>query len=428
MPLLVRDYTWDQTETQLFITVPLKGVKAGKADIFCTEDYLKVNFPPFLFEVVLFASIDEPKSSAKVGNGVIIFALRKKESGMWEQLTIVEVSKETLQKKRESAILAAQEKAQKAAEEKAIKKRENKKYSLEKMMKIEEDNRKQIEEMKEQERRKATEELEQWKQRKHEEEELKRNEELKRKEELKIARQKIEAEKRRRMRKEENKIQNFASRTPDKHSVKGGTTGNIFAENSKEKIIPAPRSAGNIQIHFTPRVFPTALRESLVAEEEEWLRKQAEARRAKNANIPDLKDLKEEEKNPDWLKDKGNKLFASGDYLAAINAYNLGIQLNNKLPVLYLNRAASHLKLRNLHKAIEDSSKALDLLTPAVTDNANSRLKAHIRRGAAFCELELYVEGLQDYEAALKIDPSNKIIQEDAEKIRQVIQGTPPDP
>ncbi|XP_067873717.1 dynein assembly factor 4, axonemal isoform X2 [Heterodontus francisci] len=390
MPLLVKDYTWDQTETQVFITVPLKGVRTGKADIFCAEDYLKVNFPPFLFEVVLYASIDESKSSAKVGNGVVIFTLFKKESGMWEQLTTVEVVKEKLQKKRESAILAAQEKAQEAAKEKAIKKRENEKYSLEKMMKLEEDNRKQIEEMKEQERRKATEELERWKLQKHEEEELKK------KEELKIARQRIEAEKRRRMKKEENKIQNSVSRTPNKHSVKGGTAGNIFTEDSKEKIIPAPRSAGNILIHFTPRIFPTALRESLVAEEEEWLRKQAEARRAKNANIPDLNDLKEEEKNPDWLKDKGNKLFASGDYLAAINAYNLGIQLNNKLPVLYLNRAASHLKLRNLHKAIEDSSKALDLLTPAVPDNANNRLKAHVRRGAAFCELELYVEEMHN--------------------------------
>ena len=45
------------------------------------------------------------------------------------------------------------------------------------------------------------------------------------------------------------------------------------------------------------------------------------------------------------------------NYLAAINAYNLAIRLNNNIPLLYLNRAACHLKLKNLHKAIEDSSK-----------------------------------------------------------------------
>uniref|UniRef100_A0A0E9SMV1 Uncharacterized protein n=1 Tax=Anguilla anguilla TaxID=7936 RepID=A0A0E9SMV1_ANGAN len=31
---------------------------------------------------------------------------------------------------------------------------------------------------------------------------------------------------------------------------------------------------------------------------------------------------------------------------------------------------------------------------PAVPDNAAARLKAHLRRGTAFCELELYAEGL----------------------------------
>ncbi|XP_059808480.1 dynein assembly factor 4, axonemal isoform X3 [Hypanus sabinus] len=338
---------------------------------------------------------------------------------MWEQLITTEINKEKLQEKRERAILAAQVKAQEAAKEKTIKKRENEKYSLEKMMKVEEDNRKQIEELKKQEQIKATEELEKWKLQKLEEEELKR------KEELKIARQKIEAEKK--WKKGENIIRNSASEVPYKHSLKKGNASNIFTEEARKEMIPAPRSAGNIQIQFTPRVFPTALRESLIAEEEEWLRKQAEARRANNAYVPELKDLKEEEKNPDWLKDKGNKLFASGDYLAAINAYNLGIRLNNNLPALYLNRAATHLKLRNLHKALEDCSKALELLTPAVPDNAESRLKAHVRRGAAFCELELYVEGLQDYEAALKIDPNNAAVKADAEKIRRVIQGIPPD-
>uniref|UniRef100_A0A452QLK9 Uncharacterized protein n=1 Tax=Ursus americanus TaxID=9643 RepID=A0A452QLK9_URSAM len=118
------------------------------------------------------------------------------------------------------------------------------------------------------------------------------------------------------------------------------------------------------------------------------------------------------------------ELFAKENYLAAVNAYNLAIRLNNKIPLLYLNRAACHLKLKNLHKAIEDSSKALELLTPPVPDNANGRMKAYIRRGTAFCQLELYIEGLQDYEAALKIDPSNKIVQNDAEKIRKIIQGT----
>lgn len=43
--------------------------------------------------------------------------------------------------------------------------------------------------------------------------------------------------------------------------------------------------------------------------------------------------------------------------------------------------------------------KALELLTPPVADNANARMKAHVRRGTAFCQLELYVEGKRLMEA-----------------------------
>ena len=42
MPLVVKDFTWDQNETTIFVTVPLKGVKSNKVDIFSSEEYLKV--------------------------------------------------------------------------------------------------------------------------------------------------------------------------------------------------------------------------------------------------------------------------------------------------------------------------------------------------------------------------------------------------
>lgn len=37
--------------------------------------------------------------------------------------------------------------------------------------------------------------------------------------------------------------------------------------------------------------------------------------------------------------------------------------------------------------------KALELLIPPVSDNADARVKAYVRRGTAFCQLELYAEG-----------------------------------
>ncbi|XP_061013191.1 dynein axonemal assembly factor 4 isoform X1 [Dama dama] len=416
MPLQLSNYSWRQTSTAVFISVPLRGVSVRDADVFCTENYLKVNSPPFLFEVFLYAPIDDESSKAKIGNNIIVFTLHKKEAAMWETLSLSGVDKEMMQRIREKSILQAQERAKEATEAKAVARREDQKYTLGVMMKIEEEERKKIEDMKENERIKATKELEAWKECQRKAEELK----IIQREEKLYHQEKQMKEERKKL-KHKCLTGNSASKNL---ATKGRNSENIFFEKLKEDSIPAPRSVGSIKISFTPRVFPTALRESQVAEEEEWLHKQAEARRAMNTDIPELCDLKEEEKNPEWLKDKGNKLFAMENYLAAINAYNLAIRLNNKIPLLYLNRAACHLKLKNLHKAIEDSSKALEILTPPVADNANARMKAYIRRGTAFCQLELYVEGLQDYEAALKIDPSNKIVQNDAEKIRNIIQGT----
>ncbi|XP_005073799.1 dynein assembly factor 4, axonemal isoform X1 [Mesocricetus auratus] len=414
MPVRVSEFSWQQTPAAIFLSLPLRGVCVRDADVFCGESYLKVNFSPFLFEVFLYAPIDDGNSKAKIGNDMIFFTLYKKEPVMWETLSMPGVDKEMMQRIREKSILQAQEKAKEATEAKSAAKREDQRYTLGVMMKIEEEERKKIEDMKENERKKATRELEAWKECQRQAEEQKR---IPRKEKCQRGRQ---AEERGALKPPSLPRKAPPTRLPER----GKNWENIFSEKLKEDSIPAPRSAGSIQISFTPRVFPTALRESQVAEEEEWLHKQAEARRALSTDLPEFCDLKEEEKNPDWLKEKGNKLFATENYLAAVDAYNLAIRLNSKIPLLYLNRAACHLKLKNLHKAIEDSSKALELLTPPVSDNASARMKAHVRRGTAFCQLELYVEGLQDYEAALKIDPANTVVQNDAEKIRNIIQGT----
>ncbi|XP_071964724.1 dynein axonemal assembly factor 4-like [Antedon mediterranea] len=378
MPIAVKDYVWDETEVSIHITIPLKGVKSSKADIFLTDDYLKVNYPPYLFEVLLFKPVDDNKGTAQIGEGTIVFNLVKQQPGIWTRLTSLESGdKELMKSKRQLAVEAAHKKAEEEKKMAAIKKREADKYALKEQMRLDEEERKRIEETKEAERRKATEEIEHWK---------------------------------------EHEVQE--SVTTDKQ--KEENNGNMFHKDGTVAIA-APRQGGNIQVTFTPRVFPTPMRESKQADEDAWLKKQAEARRI--ADCEDS-DLSAEEKNPQWLKDKGDGFFTSGNYLAAVNAYNLAIRLDSKLPSIFSNRAACHLKLRNFMKCIEDSSKALELLTPPVLANETARARSHARRGTSFCELELYIEGLQDYEAALKINPNNRQLEEDAEKIRTIIQGS----
>uniref|UniRef100_G3W7J5 Dynein axonemal assembly factor 4 n=1 Tax=Sarcophilus harrisii TaxID=9305 RepID=G3W7J5_SARHA len=299
-PLQIKDYSWQQTESAVYLSLPLRGVRPGNADIFCTENYLKVNYPPFLFEAFLYAPIDDINSKAKIGNDAIVFTLFKKEIGMWEALSLASVDKEMMQRIREKSVLQAQAKAKELTEAKAVTKREDERYALKIMMEIEENERKKIEDLKENERQKATKELEAWK----EQQKNAAVEEEKIEKELKMCQQKKQIEKEIK-KSQDKKTTNHIKSMKSKNFTKGKNAKIIFSEKLKDDYVPAPRSTGNIKIQFTPRVFPTALRESQVAEEEEWLHKQAEARRIMNEDIPELHDLKEEEKNPEWLKDKG---------------------------------------------------------------------------------------------------------------------------
>ncbi|XP_034734304.1 dynein assembly factor 4, axonemal [Etheostoma cragini] len=410
MPLLVTDYSWTQTDSTVIISLPLKGRKVEKVDIMSTEEYLKVHYPPYLFEAFLFEPVDDDRSTAKVGNGVAIISLSKRTNKVWEHLMITTHDKEKKKEIRERALLTYQEKLFSESRFKVEKKHAEKKYALEIMMKLEKEERDSIQKMKDNEREKTTAELAAW--------QLQQKQKAEEEAQLKLQSQRVSQNERAMTEKKWTEGSVGGTIKLDKRGISEGKS-----ERTKANL-PAPRLTGNIQVTFSPRVFPTPLRESRAAEEENWLKKQAEARRAVNADDNELKDLKEEERNPDWLKDKGDKYFATEDYMSAVNAYSLAIRLNRKIPALYSNRAACHLKLKNLHKAIEDSSQALDLLTPPVVANAAARARAHVRRGSAFCQLQLYAEGLQDYQAALKITPHNEVLQADTQRIKDIIQGT----
>ncbi|KAJ0029544.1 hypothetical protein NQD34_004541 [Periophthalmus magnuspinnatus] len=419
MPLLITDYSWTQTDSTVYISVPLKGVRASQVDIIATDQYLKVHFPPYLFEAFLAQPVDEDKSTAKVGNGAALLTLSKKTEELWDQLMLTTDGKETKKKLREEALIKHQEKLCAESKAKAEKQQAEKKYALKTMMKLEQEERQNIQKIKDLERQNTTAALEAWQ--KKQKQQLEKCIETTQKNPTKNTTQGCVSEAKARSGKCYKYIfvlLNYCL------SLIMCLTDNRGLKSRTQVELPAPRASGSIQVTFTPRVFPTALRESRVAEEEEWLRKQVEARRATSDALKDLKDLKEEERNPDWLKDKGDKCFSTGDYQGAVNAYSLAIRLNRKVPALFSNRAACHLKLKNLHKAIEDSSEALELLTPAVPANAAARARAYVRRGTAFCQLQLYTEGLQEYQAALKIDPENAKLQADTQRIRDIIQGS----
>ena len=112
--------------------------------------------------------------------------------------------------------------------------------------------------------------------------------------------------------------------------------------------------------------------------EEKWAKQQKEAlKKISGKSQSDDKTLEPEE-----LLKKAQQFFEAEDYDSAMEAYNYGI--NNLCPnyaPIWNNRAAVQLKLGNFYEAINDTSKALQLLDPPVEANAMMRVKAFIRRG-----------------------------------------------
>jgi len=101
----VKDYTWTQTEEMMYIIVPLKGVVQKKDDVLSIENYVKINFSPYLFECFLFGQVQDRLSTLEIGNGLAVLKLSKTEPGMWPQLHNPETESKDAQKLlRESAM------------------------------------------------------------------------------------------------------------------------------------------------------------------------------------------------------------------------------------------------------------------------------------------------------------------------------------
>ena len=346
--------------------------------------YIKVNYPPYLFEVHLFAPVVEERCTAKVGNGAITFHLVKQEPGCWHQLCSDESEeKSVMAEKRAEAVEHARKSAEASAEAKAKKKREEEQFAIREQMRLEEEERGRIESEKREEREKAEKELELWKQRKREAAKAK------------------------------------AAPTREAPSVQRPTpvlrTGSIWNDTKKKP--PPPRAKGSIQVRFTPRAFPTAARESKEAEETEWLAKMAAARKI---NLPEGKsDEGINERNPEFLKDKGVEFFKVGNYKAALNAFSEAIKLNPDLPQLFSNRAACYLAIGENERCINDCCRSLELFFPVVPSNYTSRTKVFVRRGTAYANVGMMDLAVQDYEAAVKLSPHDSKLKEDCRRLQE---------
>lgn len=375
MPILIKDYNWSQTDNQVVVKVPMKGIHNNPSvDIFTCETFIKINCAPFYFEALLLHPIDEKNSRCKILENEAKFILLKKISQTWDALESG-CSKENKLIEKKEAVKCAQLTAEKETEQRWKQKCELKRSEMHKEVDREAKLRDEIES-------------------------LKKNEVVKKLENIN--------------KKNENRITSQMLTDVTSDQVLSKTSEATFKIDSPSKL-HSIRASGNIRVTFSARHFPTPQRESQDAAEQEWLMKQHEARKATGFVE---EDLRPEERNPQWLKEKGDDFLSKKNFLAAISAYSTAIKTNPKFYELYLNRAAAHFHMENYFKCVTDCSSAYDLLTPALTLNAKARATCLGRRGAALCKLGMLKQGYDELVAAIKLNPDDEHLKHDAEMIR----------
>lgn len=211
--------------------------------------------------------------------------------------------------------------------------------------------------------------------------------------------------------------------------------------------VPPPRETVKATYTFTERVFPTPLRESKVREEDQWVEKNRAgliARgRIKPKPVEGARDVSE--RDPVWLKGRGDDFFRAGDFRSAVNAYTAALEAEPSMLACLSNRAACHLKLHMLDECIADCRAALGHLPepPALRDtgagaaaldeegrkrweDAEERehtmvVKLLLRRGTARCQSTDYAAALADFRLAASVRGDDDLLASDIARLEKLV-------
>lgn len=446
---------------------------------------LKVNFIPYLLDLILFRSIDPVRHKASVKDGVLTVTLFKKVSDPWSSLE-AEGEEEQLNEKKQRALAEQASLDAELDSQRSDRRLAEEKHALRKQMKLEEMERNRVENLKQEEKEQAEKEVYDTFSQMHQQQQkqLEQRSNIKpkqpsgtKKKSVHFGEPSSQETSRRVLETEEMTIDGMlaaddiedekpSSREedsrneahdeldededgdhddgPETHSAdEDAAEGDycfVSAEDEQEvRYIPPPRvvnvsadakdteTGGNkININFTPRVFPTPMRESKAAEEEDWIaknRKHLKMHGVLGKSLTKGNGVDMSEEDPVWLKAKGDDFLRGGDVRSALNAYSAALDADDRAVACYANRSICFLKLNMFADCRSDCTRGIELITEdmdtatAAANGANSTtssnssgsslhavgklgamlVKLHLRRGAAVCQLGLYTEALTDY-------------------------------
>ncbi|ORY46957.1 TPR-like protein [Rhizoclosmatium globosum] len=423
MPIVIKAEDFTQTEDRVFISVPLNGVKADKADIYANDSYIKINFAPFFYEADLLHRINTEESEATVGDGCVKFNV-----GLFESS---DLSAEEIKARRAEAFQRELDRVEQKKKDKAIKKREDHYKLVQEQLNVERAEKARVENIKLEEKRIA--------------EDIGGSSKAKTdRSDSAIFDTNIDE-----ATTHESTISTvIKSEEPELDEDEDDDDDDLDMEEIKAKVRkemdklkgqakPKPRESGIINVKMTSRgLLPTSTARE--TEDAKWVHRINQAwekdsrERADNLYDP----VSAEEKNPIFLKDKGNAFFKKGNLHAAINAFTASLELDSQLIPCLTNRAICHLKLENYEACVQDCSKAMDIITTeqerkmerdpmagmeGIPAYHAMKVKLCARRAAAYIKLNKLEDAMKDYQMAVVMDPKNEALKVDLINIKKML-------
>ncbi|GBG30002.1 ATP-dependent RNA helicase DHX29 [Hondaea fermentalgiana] len=210
-------------------------------------------------------------------------------------------------------------------------------------------------------------------------------------------------------------------------------------DDELETVVPPPRQGVRMKMAFTARVFPTPMRESRKEEEEDWLLRNRRHMKGRARERLDAVDISE--RDPFWLKGKGDDFFRAGNYEGALNAYACALEIDETMTACLSNRAACFLKLGHFARCIEDCDRALKVLhdereeelalaqREGFTEEPKEfrrtkemRKKLHVRKGTALRFDQQFSAALAEYQLAQELSPMDEDLRADCARLLCLVQ------
>ncbi|XP_058058741.1 dynein axonemal assembly factor 4-like [Anopheles bellator] len=381
MPLILKSYSWQQRDTgpHILLAVPFPANHLQQDDIFTTEQFVKISKAPHYWELFLCHPIDPDASRCSILEHEVIFELQKQDPSIHWDTAEADVPRSERATLKARCLDQHRARLEERAQQRAIEKDRRKKDEIYRQIERESNERAAVERLLEDAKRA----------------ELKRME-----------------------------LAMVKDLRPTTVVVNQKTYQKPSAQPAAVLVrqpVPPVRPTATLTVQFSERTFVTPRRESMEPAEQEWTRKQAAARKA--VGFVD-EDLRPDERNPEWLRQRGDTFFQQKNFLAAIAAYTAGIRLTKDYYALYLNRSAAHIALENYQRCAEDCSKALELLQPAVEANRKARVACLARRGAALVKLGFLRQGHEEMVAASQLAPDEPSLRREVELLQSRLDAS----